>query len=93
MISIGINLYSPKQSYKYIIDLAEEFGINHIRFSLTIPNTSSDLEGFRKHYEENKTNLLELFKYAAHKHIQLYQDCNSIPICFMTREDLKEFIR
>lgn len=93
IISIGINLYSPRQSYEYIVDLAEEFGIDHIRFSLTIPNISSDLEGFKQHYEENKENLLGLFKYAAKKHIQLYQDCNSIPICFMTKEDLAEFVK
>ena len=91
--AIGINLYSPKQNYKYIVDLAEELGIDDIRFSLTIPNTSANLDDFKKHYENNKNNLIGLFKYAAYKHVRLYQDCNSIPLCFIDKNDLQEMLK
>ena len=91
--SIGINLYSSKQNYEYIVDLADELGIDYIRFSLTIPNAEANLNDFKKHYNENKQNLINLFKYAAYKHIQLYQDCNSIPLCFIEKDDLIELLK
>ena len=91
--AIGINLYAPEQNYEYIVDLADELGINDVRFSLTIPNTSANLEDFKKHYEDNKNNLIGLFKYAAQKHIRLYQDCNSIPLCFISKDDLGEMLK
>lgn len=92
-ISLGINLYSSNQSYEYIIDLAEEVGIYDVRFSLTIPNVNANIDDFKLHFNNNKSNILNLFKYAAYKHIHLYQDCNSIPYCFLSKEDLSDFIK
>lgn len=91
--SIGINLYSKDQDYKYIIDLAEEFGMEHVRFSLTIPNCEATITNFKEHYKNNKDNLIGLFKYAAEHHVKLYQDCNSIPVCFIEKDDLAEMLK
>ena len=57
--TLGINFYSPEQEWRYIIDLAEEYYCDEIRWALTIPNVQNvGPDSFISHLNNNKENLI-----------------------------------
>lgn len=92
-INIGINFYSPNQEYKYIVDLAKEFGKDNIRWSLTIPNEKDvNYLSFINHLQKNKENLIDFFRLCSEANIDAHQDCNALPICMFDAEEVVKIL-
>ncbi len=91
---IGINLYSKELDYTFIYELLELAELKRLRFSISIPNDSKEktidvINGFK----DFKPFLFQFFNECLEKNILPYNDCNSLPNCILTTEDMKILLK
>lgn len=86
--SIGINLYPDMIDYNYIIELAKEFKFKSVRCSYVAP--TCDYSGVDKddYYNTAKETFLDFAKLAKDNHVEIRLDCNNVPVCYYTSEEL-----
>lgn len=91
-ITIGVNIFSPDFDYNYIIELIDEFGFDHLRLSITVPNSK---EAYKPlvHYSKMKRVVLELIEETLKHNAMPYFDCNKIPVCILTMEERNRLLR
>ena len=85
-ITLGINLYKENQNVDEFIEIASDFGFSRVRFSVSIPNDKS--EGAINYFVRMKPTLLSFYKKLKEKKIAPCPDCNIIPECVYTPEEL-----
>lgn len=88
-ICLGINLYRPDMDYSYIINLLEKHKLKRVRISITVPNYSSErnINAF-DYFMSMKKLVLDFFKDALKVGAKPHFDCNKIPGCLFTDEDV-----
>lgn len=91
-ITLGINIYQNNFEYDYILELLKKYKYNHVRMSIVVPNTSEKRDfNVKRYFLEIKPKFKE-FVYAmiSNEIIPTY-DCNKMPMCLLTQEELVTF--
>lgn len=93
-ITLGINLYKPDFEFDYILELLKKYNYNHVRMSITVPNTSEKRDFNVKDYFLTIKPRFKEFVYTmlANGIVPTY-DCNKMPSCLLTEEEFASFDR
>ena len=93
-VTLGINLYQPDFQYDYMIELLERYDLHKVRVSVTVPNMD-DQRNINAHayFLSMKPQLLAFFHALLSRDIIPHFDCNKIPSCLLTEEELRGFDR
>lgn len=88
-LTLGINMFGENFEYDYIIDLLKKYNMKHVRTSIVVPNTddkrnNNSLQYFRK----MKPRVMQFFRELYSLGIVPTYDCNQMPICVYSKEDL-----
>jgi hypothetical protein len=89
-ITLGINIYKENQDISEFIDTLCRFSMNKARLSVTIPQDKS--EGAIPYFIRMKPTLLNIYKQFKEKGIAPCYDCNVIPHCVFTPNEI-EFLK
>ncbi len=89
-LNLGINLYSNSLDYSYIVSMLERYNLHRVRMSVTVPNMDADKAADSLEYmQSRKDYILGFIQECAHRDIAPYFDCNVIPKCIWTEEQLQ----
>lgn len=86
--SIGCNLYAERTDYQFIWDMVDRFNLPGVRISVTAPVTEEYKANKELYYTKMKPIFIEFVKQADLRKIQLGSDCNQIPDCYFSRDEL-----
>ncbi len=90
---LGINLYSKDMDYSYIFELLNKTNNKILRYSIAIPNVIKEkTENILDACNMMKPLLLAFYNDCLKNKIIPFSDCNCLPICIYTREDMKILI-
>lgn len=89
-LSLGVNLYGARSDYSFILGLLKLSGRNRLRVSITVPNTHAEHDAFA-YFEQMKPMVFHFFRQLAEIGVTPYFDCNHLPPCFITDEDMELF--
>lgn len=88
-IDLGINLFKPDQNIDYVIDACKRYNMKFLRLSVTVPNNDNDRFSDQfKYFESMKSILLDLVFKCLENDIEPRVDCNYIPNCIFTDEEI-----
>ena len=90
-ITLGVNIFSETFDYNYILDLIDEFNLDHLRLSITVPNKKEEYNPI-EYYSKMKSVVLGLIKDTLIRDAMPYFDCNKIPVCVLSREERLELL-
>ena len=94
--TIGVNLYNPNMNLSYFYDLISELKDNHkidVRWSITVPpHTLDDNFDFKGYFNSFYNLLIDFFTILNTLGIKNHMDCNSIPMCAFTKEQIGELV-
>ena len=90
--SIGCNVYRECDDYSFIWDIVDMYHIKHLRTSVTAPNPKLNM-GKEEYYISMKPKFLKHCQDAIDHHCVLSMDCNHIPECYYTEEELDLYTR
>lgn len=90
VISLGINMYKPDFEYKHILDACKRYGKTSVRTSICVPNSpehknTNSLEWFKL----MKPSVMKFFTDAVAEGIVPNYDCNAMPTCVFTEEEME----
>lgn len=88
-VTLGINFYKPDQDYRHILDTAEQYNINQLRWALTVPQVTDNLD-VKDHFDKNSDVIVEFIKDAVQRGIDPHPDCTSAPVCALSDEQIRE---
>lgn len=89
-VSIGINLYEDFD-YGFIKHIVKEFSFKDLRVGITCPNSKELVrQGSLSHYKTIKPALMRLIKEMVEMECDIHLDCQKIPRCVFTEEELCE---
>ena len=92
--SVGINLYKKNMDLKFLFDLVLETKIDNIRWAITVPNHEINNNfDFKGYFNQFFDTLVELFTFCNNNKISSRIDCNSIPQCAFTPEQIATLVR
>lgn len=89
-MNFGINLYPDMIDYDYIFDLAKSYGKDSIRCSYVAPTCEYQNVDKKQYYTEAKDLFIPFVNKAKSLGIRVRLDCNNIPMCYFTPEELAE---
>lgn len=88
-LELGINLFPGMTNYNFIFELANEINVNNIKCGYTAPVTEQQKFNNRfDYYRNGKKLFLDFCQSAVNNGITLGLDCNCIPKCMFTEEEL-----
>lgn len=91
-VTLGINLYKPDFEDEYLLELLTMYGFNHVRVSITVPNIECNRNtDAHKYFIAMKPKLLQFFLNLLEKNIVPNFDCNKIPSCLISDNEIKLF--
>lgn len=85
-ITLGINLYEGIKDFSYIFNLCERYNLNTFRCSITAPIVPV---GKHEYYLKAKERFLAVLKEAEKRNILVHLDCNNVPKCYFSDEELE----
>lgn len=88
-VNIGINIYKPDFDYSYIFDVLKKYNLSVLRYAITVPNCSklSELESI-EYFKSFKNTVIRFLKDCAERDIITHRDCNTIPSCIFSEDEL-----
>lgn len=89
-INLGVNLYSTLTDYGFIFDLALNYCKDHIRVSYVAPTCSFSKVDKDEYYTNAKQIFLPFVDRAIKEGVRVKLDCNHIPRCYFTEEELQK---
>lgn len=89
IVTLGINIFEPDFKYDYIIKATKDLGLQSIRYSITVP-TKSGLSINLDYYKQYIPKLMSFYDDCYSNNIQTHADCNYIPKCLFTNDDLMD---
>lgn len=93
-VMLGINMYNPNFEYQYILDLLKKYDFHQVRISITVPNVDKNRNtNAHNYFKEMKPRLFEFFHKLLEEDIIPNFDCNKIPSCLISNEELAQFNR
>lgn len=91
-LTLGINMYKPDFDYDYIVQLLKDFDFKSVRVSVTVPNVddgrNSDAHAY---FLKMKPRVIEFFKTLLESGIVPFFDCNKIPSCLLSEDEVAMF--
>ncbi len=90
--TLGFTIYKEDFEYKYLLDLAENYNISSIRWSITAPNVTAPKYDLEEHFTTISSRLYNFLLEANERLIAVHKDCGYIPPCFFKKEELLEFM-
>lgn len=91
-ITLGINMYQSDFEYQYLLDLLTRFHFHHVRVSITVPNLEEERNiDAHSYFEHIKPRMFEFFHDLLKNEIIPNFDCNKIPSCLVSQEELSQF--
>ena len=88
----GINIYKKNYDYSFIINILKKYKFKQLRISITVPNSKDcKKETSLKSFNDNKKMVLDLIKEAEKINVLPFFDCNNLPVCLLTEEEIKYF--
>ena len=88
-INLGINLYPDIKEYEYIFIEAKKIYAKSIRVSYVAPTKNYSVTNKDEYYEQAKPIFLDFLKLSEKYNIKIHLDCNRIPECYFTEEEIK----
>lgn len=86
-ISLGINVYEKGQDFSDLLYLLKKYGFDRVRVSVVIPHDKRC--GGIPYFIEMKPTLLSLYKALGEIGVCPCYDCNAIPECVYTKEEME----
>lgn len=91
-VTLGINMYQTDFEYEYLLQLLKRFNFHHVRVAITVPNFDEDRNiNAHRYFESMKPRMFEFFHDLLKNEIIPNFDCNKIPSCLITKEELVQF--
>ena len=87
-VNLGINLYPTMIGYDYIFELALKYNKEYIRASYVAPTCEFSDVDKDDYYMEAKEIFLPFVQKAKESGVKIHLDCNHIPECYFTEEEL-----
>ena len=92
--AIGINLYKKDMDLNFLFNLVLESKVEHIRWAITVPNQEIDNHfDFKGYFNQFYNVMIELFTFCNNNGITSRIDCNSIPQCAFTPEQISTLVK
>ena len=89
-VNLGVNLYQDDLDYSYIIELLKRYNLHRVRMSVTVPNLDEGKkENSLEYLKRRKEYVLKFILSCATEDIAPYYDCNVIPKCVWTSEEMQ----
>lgn len=86
--TLGCNLCQQIDNYSFFWDIVDNYNISIVRVSVTAPVNKKLLENKELYYNSLKNKFLEFIENAYTRHIIAKLDCNQIPRCYFTEQEL-----
>ena len=89
-VTIGCNFYPSRTDYQYIWDIINKYDIKELRVSTVAPGGQFKRYKEQKdeYYIEMKKIFFEQCKLAKKYGVDLLLDCNNVPFCYYTDEEM-----
>lgn len=92
--TLGINMYGTHFEYDYIIEALKRYSLKHVRTSIVVPNMDEGRNvDAHAYFASMKPRMFEFYHALMDEGIVPYFDCNKIPTCMVTQEELASFKR
>ncbi len=93
-ITLGINIYENNFKYDYLLKLLKKYGKNHVRMSITVPNTSEKRDfNVKRYFLDIKPKFKEFVYAMLSNDIVPTYDCNKMPFCLLSEEEFASIDR
>lgn len=87
--NIGCNIWADRDNYDFIWEIVDRYQIDHVRCSVSAPITEEYKNRKQWYYAACKPIFLKFVREAEKRGVNLGADCNQIPDCYFTREELE----
>jgi hypothetical protein len=93
-INMGCNIWKPDQNFDVLIDTLHKYDRHNLRISTVVPN-STGKKGMNPiaYFKEMKPTVMRLFDMLYEIGCVPKSDCNYIPTCVFTEEELNDLER
>lgn len=88
-ITLGLNLYKLDMEYGFFTDILYKYRFRNARLSITVPNSTNGRVGLER-LKTFKNLVYKLYIDLRYRGINVIFDCNKIPICLWTDEEVKK---
>jgi len=89
-ITLGVTISEGNFEYRHLINLCEEYSIKSIRISIAAPNISGGEYKLENEFYSIAERLHGFLLECTERNINVQKDCNYIPPCFFTNEQLMD---
>ena len=90
-VSPGVNFYKPDFDTGYILELLKDYPFKKLRVSISLPNNDNYNYKPLDYFARVKPGLFELFRKLRELGTIPYLDCNILPPCLVTVDEMLEF--
>ncbi len=91
-ITLGVNIFKPDFNYGFMLDLLKKYKLRHVRVSITVPNFSENRNSdAHMYFNSMKPVIFSFFHDLLKNGIIPNFDCNKIPSCLITQDELNAF--
>ena len=87
----GVNFYKPDLNVGYMLELLGKYRFKRLRVSISLPNRSNYNYDPLEYFAEVKPGLFDFFRKLKEMDIVPYLDCNILPPCLVTVDEMLEF--
>ncbi len=89
-VTLGINMSGANFPYRYVLETLERYGMNHVRTSIVVPNREEMRQmDPLEYFKSMKPYVFEFFAELKKRNIMPTYDCNYMPPCILSDEELK----
>lgn len=88
--TIGCNICQEIDDYSFLWNVVKRFHLPAIRMSVVAPTKTEQLNNKEEYYEMMKPKFLQFVRDAKLSGTLLSPDCNQIPPCYFTKEEIDE---
>lgn len=89
-VTFGINLYPDMKDFSYIFEILKKYKKDSVRCSYVAPTCKFDKSNKETYYTNAKPLFLDFVRMANYNNIKVDLDCNNIPFCYFSDQELKE---
>ena len=91
-VTLGINMYDRNFEYEYLLELLKKYHFHHVRVSITVPNFEENRNiDVHSYFESMKPRMFSFFHELLKNDIIPNFDCNKIPSCLVSEDELMQF--
>lgn len=90
-VGLGVNFYKPDFDTGYILELLRKYPCKKLRVSISLPNSDNYDYNPLEYFAEVKPGLFDFFRKLREIGTIPYLDCNILPPCLVTVDEMLEF--